>query len=79
MKVKDHKRNFSTILTNLTEAKMLTLPRNVRCGYFDSHEFGNVKETPPRTVKTYEIEFYLGNAKAVFTDENIYKIKKIIF
>ena len=67
---------FDFILTNLMEAKMLTLPRNVRCGYFDSREFGNLVETPPRIVKTYEIEFYLEDAKAVFTDENIYKIKK---
>lgn len=40
----------------------LSLPRTLLCGYCDCSEFGALKLSPERTVKSFEIEYYLENA-----------------
>ena len=55
---------------------MLTLPRNISCGYFDCSDFGNLETSPCRIVGKYEIEFYLEDGKTTTTDERTYEIKK---
>lgn len=55
---------------------MLTLPKNIICGYFDCSEFGNLSVSPKRCVTKYEIEFYLEDGHTTTTDDHTYKIKK---
>lgn len=50
------------------------LPQNVNCGYFDSSEFGNLKVSPKRISKCYEIEYFLEDAKATYLNEEEIKI-----
>lgn len=55
---------------------MLNLPTHISCGYFDCSEFGELSESPKRTVSQYEIEFYLEDGKTTTTDDRIYPILK---
>lgn len=55
---------------------MLHLPQQISCGYFDCSEFGELSESPKRTVTQYEIEFYLNDAKTTTTDDRIFSILK---
>lgn len=55
---------------------MLELPKQILCGYFDCSEFGELAESPDRTVTQYEIEFYLEDGKTTTTDDRIFPIRK---
>lgn len=55
---------------------MLTLPKNITCGYFDCSDFGNLSESPHRIVSKYEIEFYLEDGKTTTTDDRTFQILK---
>lgn len=55
---------------------MITLPRNITCGYCDCSEFGSKAVSPKRTVTKFEIEFYLEDAKTTICDGKVYAIRK---
>ena len=55
---------------------MLTLPRNISCGYFDCSDFGSLTVSPKRTVTRFELEFYLEDGKISNMDDRKYEIKK---
>lgn len=40
----------------------ISLPGTLVCGYYDCSEFGTLKTSPERTVKSFEIEYHLENA-----------------
>ena len=54
----------------------LTLPENIKCGYFDSDIFGDFKESPERVRTLYEIEYYLEDGKFTYTEGVAYPIKR---
>ena len=55
---------------------IITLPENIVCGYFDCSIFGNLRESPIRIRRLYEIEFYLEDGKLTYSDGVAYPIKK---
>lgn len=54
----------------------MLLPENIICGHCDCSEFGDLKISPRRTVRLFEIEFYLEDAFDTTADDNVYRIKK---
>jgi len=54
----------------------LLLPKNVVCGYFDCSEFANLTLSPRRQRTRFEIEFYLCDGKGLYSNENVWSIRK---
>lgn len=52
----------------------LILPPKINCGYYDCSEFGNLKVSPERISKCYEIEYFLENADATYLNGKEIKI-----
>ena len=52
----------------------LCLPQKINCGYFDCSEFGNLKVSPARTSKYYEIEYFLEDGQATYLNGDEIKI-----
>lgn len=54
--------------------KDLSLPQKINCGYCDCSEFGNLKVSPTRTSKCYEIEYFLEDGKTTYLNGEEIKI-----
>lgn len=52
----------------------LCLPQKINCGYFDCSEFGNLKVSPARISKYYEIEYFLEDGQATYLNGDEIKI-----
>ena len=55
---------------------MLSLPYNISCGYFDSNNPKSSKHPAERTVKKFEIEFYVNDDMFVCLDGKKHEIRK---
>ena len=55
---------------------MLSLPKNVLYGYWDSSVFGDVKISNVREVTQFEIELHLNDGESTYINGESYKIKK---
>lgn len=52
----------------------MELPENITCGYCDCSEFGNLKNSPRRTVRQFEIEFYLADGLTTIVNKTTYPV-----
>ena len=52
----------------------LSLPQKINCGYCDCSEFGNLKVSPTRTSKCYEIEYFLEDGQKTYLNGEEIKI-----
>lgn len=56
--------------------RMINLPTDILCGYYDCSGFSGLSVSPKRKVQKYELELFLKDGRSTFCDNKEYKVKK---